>query len=315
MTAAREGLLILGAPRSGTTLLRRLLGAHSQIACPGETHLFRACARFLEEERTGAGVDVGVLTGLGHAGFDADDVVARLRELALGLHREHAARAGKRRWAEKTAFDVFHLPAVERLCGSRVHYVCVVRHGLDVALSVKDLADRSGSYLLELHEWVRRFPRPIEAFARMWAETTTNLAAFARRRASDAILVRYEDLVADPEAKLREVLAFCGETWEDGLVARALASQGAPGLGDWKTYQKSSIDAESVGRWRSLPPGTLRIVAPIVNATLRELGYDEVAAPDEPGEAEARRRYEMGLLVQRMRQQGAPGARPAGDGA
>jgi protein-tyrosine sulfotransferase len=303
MAAPREGLIVLGAPRSGTTLLRRLLDAHPSIACPGETHLFRACARFLEEERTGAGVDVGVLTGLGHAGFAAEDVVGRLRELAFGLHREHARRAGKRRWAEKTAFDVFHLPAIERLCGANVHYVCLVRHGLDVALSVKDLCDRSGSYLLEIHEWIRRYPRPLEAFTHLWREATEELVRFAERRAEDAILVRYEDLVLDPEAQLLRILQFVGEPWEEGLVAKALTSREGGGLGDWKTYQRGRVDAESVGRWKTLPAPTLRIVAPIANPLLRQLGYEEVAVPPEEDADEARRRYELGLALQRMRKE------------
>ncbi|MCA9663328.1 MAG: sulfotransferase, partial [Myxococcales bacterium] len=32
------GIIVLGAPRSGTTLLRRLLDAHPNIACPPETY-------------------------------------------------------------------------------------------------------------------------------------------------------------------------------------------------------------------------------------------------------------------------------------
>ena len=47
-----EGIIVLGAPRSGTTLTQRLLAAHPQIACPPETYLLRACSRFLHEEKT-----------------------------------------------------------------------------------------------------------------------------------------------------------------------------------------------------------------------------------------------------------------------
>lgn len=301
MTAPREGILVLGAPRSGTTLLRRLLDAHPAIACPGETHLFRACARFLEQERTGAGVDVGVLAGLAGAGFAEADVVARLREFAFAFHREHARRAGKRRWAEKTAFDAFHVPAIERLCGSEVHYVCIVRHGLDVALSVQELCDRSGSYLLEIHEWVRRYRRPLEAFTHLWRETTETLVAFAARRPADAIVVRYEDLVADPETQVRRIFEFVGEAPDPSLVARALAPGEGGGLGDWKTWQRASVDAKSVGRWRTIPAPALRILAPIANPLLAQLGYDEVPLAAEAGADEARRRYELGLALQRMR--------------
>ena len=47
---AEKGVIILGCPRSGTTLLRRLLDSHPDLSCPGETFLFRGAARFLKED-------------------------------------------------------------------------------------------------------------------------------------------------------------------------------------------------------------------------------------------------------------------------
>jgi hypothetical protein len=55
-----EGILLLGSPRSGTTLLRRLVDAHPNIACPGETNVFSSCGRFLRSERIAEGVRIGV---------------------------------------------------------------------------------------------------------------------------------------------------------------------------------------------------------------------------------------------------------------
>lgn len=147
---------MLGAPRSGTTLVRRLLDAHPDVACPPETVLLTAAARFLHEQPLDQGVRFGVFTGLATAGFPRDEVLRRVRELVFGFHREHAARAGKRLWAEKTAVDAFHVPAIEELCGEHVRYVGVLRHGLDVALSMKDLTERSGGALPELQAYLAR---------------------------------------------------------------------------------------------------------------------------------------------------------------
>jgi hypothetical protein len=105
--APYEGIIVLGSPRSGTTLLRRVLNAHPDIACPGETNLFSACAKFLHTETISEGVDIGVLSGLDFAGFDENYVMGALREFAFNFHREHARKQNKKRWASKTAFDIF----------------------------------------------------------------------------------------------------------------------------------------------------------------------------------------------------------------
>ncbi len=90
---AYEGVIVLGVPRSGTTLLRRLLDAHPDIACPPETNLIGAASRFLQEDRFAGGLSVGVVPGLHFCGFDEEigpDASARLRFLVLA--RECGAR-------------------------------------------------------------------------------------------------------------------------------------------------------------------------------------------------------------------------------
>lgn len=296
-----EGILILGVPRSGTTLLRRLLNAHPNIACPSETNVFAACGRFLRSEVIAEGVHVGVLDGLAYAGFPQDEVLRRLRDLAFGFHREYAQRHGKKRWAAKTAFDIFYLEEIELLCADKVAYVCIQRHGLDVVTSLHELCEKNGTYLRELHDYVIRYPNFLEAFARVWVDLSERLMNFLARHPSNAFLVRYEDLVRDPQATMRAVFGFLGEEWREAWVSYALSDRSEAGLGDWKTYAKSEIDTSSVGRWKSLSRYTIRGLASICNETLRRCGYEEVdASVEERPPEEAQRRYQIGLLLQAL---------------
>ena len=296
-----EGIVVLGMPRSGTTLLRRLLNAHSQIACPGETFLFTACARFLNSDTTGDGLDMGVLAGLGFMGFSEELVLERLREMAFSFHRENAQKNGKRRWAEKTAFDIFHLKNIERLLGKHVQFICIQRHGLDVACSLMDLTQKTGAYVSELHEYISRYPRPIEAFTHAWVDQTEQLQTFMKRHSENAILLQYESLVTDPSAECERLFEWLGEEWEPGLVERALGQEGGLGFSDWKTYSRSQIDGSSIGRWKQLSQPTLSYLAPIVNPTLTVCGYEEIEVSAGPIDNEkARRHYELGLMFRKM---------------
>ena len=300
-TAKHEGIIVLGCPRSGTTLVRRLLNAHPAIACPGETHLFTACARFLSSERGLDGMDIGVLSGLSFAGFESEDIVARLREFAFGLRREHASREGKRRWAEKTAVDAFHIEQISRLCGDHAYFICVTRHGLDVACSLREWCDRSQVFLDELHGYIRRYNSPLVAFCHAWVDVTNALRTFVDTHAANAVAVRYEDLVQDPQSEMTRILEFVGEDWDPALLSTSQSSE-LTGFSDWKALSRKAIDGSSTGRWRrELPDATIADLASIVNPTLADCGYESIEIRGDDSEEEARRRYELGLLLQRAK--------------
>ena len=297
-----RGIVLLGMPRSGTTLLRRLLDGHPNIAAPGETFLLRATARFLETERIAHGIDYGVLGGLGAAGYAEDEVLARLRQLAFGFLDEIAAREGKPRWAAKTAVDSFYLDRIDRIYGAHATFVCLVRHGLDVVCSLKEFSDELQGYIHELHGYVARYPRPLEAFAHAWADVTRGLLDFAERRPGNVLLCRYEDLVTEPEATLEQIVTYLGEPFEPGLVEAAFRKKDVKGLGDWKTYSKPAVERSSLARWKQLPGDALGPLAEIVNPVLEACGYEAVATAGATGDdADAMRRYELAMMLNAAR--------------
>jgi len=294
--AAHDGIVVLGAPRSGTTLMRRILNAHPDIACPGETTLLAACARFLQSDVIAEGLDVGVVSGLQFAGFDEEYVLKSLREFAFGFHREYARREGKSRWASKSAFDVYYLDTIERLCGNDAYFVCLVRHGLDVACSLKDLCDANGAYLMEIHSYIKRYASPLEAFSHAWVDATLATRAFVERHPENALLLRYEDLTADPVAVTKRIAEFVHVDWSPDWLSGVMAPPDSYGLGDFKTYGKDRIDTDSVGRWRTLSEHTIGMMARICNPALEMSGYERIDAKERTVQ-EARRRHELRLRV------------------
>jgi protein-tyrosine sulfotransferase len=301
-SAAAQGIVILGMPRSGTTLLRRLLDAHPAICCPPETNVLSAAARFLREEPSAGGVAIGVLSGLSFAGIAEEVVVARLRELVFGLLRDICRQSGKKHWAEKTAFNIFHLDQIEQLCGGSCRFLCLVRHPLDVVCSIKELTDKMGTYVAELHGYIRQYPAPLEAFAHAWVEMHARLRRFVSDHPDGCLMLTYEDLVHHPAEELQRVFDFLGEPADvPAILSQALHGTEAVGLGDWKTYERRAIHTESVGRWQCLSPSTVHWLVNIVAAEMELAGYPPVAAVVSPQPEVARRQYELGLLVTHMR--------------
>ena len=125
--------------------------------------------------------------------------------------------------------------------------------------------------------------------------------AFVVRHPRNALLLRYEDLVANPSDVLAGAFRFVGEPFEPVLLETALRSAGDVGLGDWKTYVRATISSESIGRWKSLSRWTSSQLGAIANETLVACGYEPVPVEGGRDSEEARRRYELGLLLGRAR--------------
>jgi len=291
MATDESGIIILGHPRSGTTLLRRLLDGHSRIACPPETHILSACARFLETEVTSQGVDLGVLSGLSFAGFPDHRALEELRDFAFSFLRRYADAQGKPRWAEKTAFDVFHTEEIEQLCAGHVRFVCVVRHALDVAVSTREFCDSMGVYPRVLHSFIQADPQPIRAFARSWLDVAEKLDALCTRNPDSSKMLRYEDLVASPENVLGDLLEFLGEDYEPAMLERGLGATSQLGFGDHKSYGSTSVHGASLARWKTLPDFQVASLSGLLNPMLERLGYPALDSNEGTDSTTARQRY------------------------
>jgi amino acid adenylation domain-containing protein len=297
MNKREAGIIILGHPRSGTTLLRRLLDSHSRIACPPETHILSACARFLEAQSTSQGVDMGVLAGLNFAGFSDETTLSELRNFAFSFLQRYSISQQKPRWAEKTAFDAFHTDVIDQLCGGHVLFISVTRHPLDVAISTKEFCDSMGTYPAVLHEYIKQYPQPIEAFANSWLDVAQKTSDLCARHPDESISVRYEDLVASPESTLRKLLDFLGEEYEPAILDHGLETPGQIGFGDHKSYSNNSVHRSSIERWKALPQAQVSHLAKRLNPMLAHLGYPELGSISTVNANGARENYRRNLDI------------------
>jgi hypothetical protein len=220
---------VVGVARSGTTLLRLMLDAHSQLAvtheagfipslCTLSSPLHRSFYSRLGGAVTGAGWRRGLReefyrTLTEQANWEDFHVPAeRLREalrevepfnVADGLRsffRLYAARFGKPRWGDKTPYYCLHLRSVAALLPES-RFVHIIRDGRDASLSVRGLHFAPG--------------RHIATLASHWAGNVRT-ARRQSRRCPYYLEVRYEDLVLDTTAVLRRVCEFIELDYEAG---------------------------------------------------------------------------------------------------
>jgi hypothetical protein len=248
-------VIVLGVGRSGTTLLRVMLDRNSELAIPYETFFVPQLAhRHGSKPDLGSFLDdLGRLRTLYDWGITPADVRPHLREgmttreAIAAIFETYAERQGKTRWGDKTPLYMQQLPLLEGLFPDTI-WVHLVRDGRDAALSFLELPEGFSGKTWAL-------PRTPAQFAARW-RTEILAARKLGRHAGDRYLeLRYEDLVAEPEQRLKLVCEHASLTWEPGMLDhtrvsdtahmpehRNLAQPPTPGLRDWRS-QMSHEDA------------------------------------------------------------------------
>lgn len=191
-------VLVFGAQRSGTTLLRLMLDAHPNIAIGPETGFLRRIGEAAQWPAVGrSGVPWS-------DGWSVDPEVVE-REFALVFDRvftAHAAAHGATRWGEKTPLNTSYGERLARLWPD-AQVVSIVRHPVPV---VRSRARWGPSHTP---------PRVLENWAKVARNHVHNRAVLGRGRFH---LVRFEDLVARPRHVMEEVLAFLDEPWHPDVL-------------------------------------------------------------------------------------------------
>lgn len=215
-------VFVVGCPRSGTTLLQTLLGAHPDVVTFPETHLL---ARLVEARprpgRLGLVRPRAARAALDDFAALVDAPVPRPRRPTLAAHLAAALaaldgvrdRAGAVAWVEKTPRHLHHLDLVDRHAADAA-VVHVVRAGAEVARSLHRASTE--------HPDAWTGPRSVADAAARWSADLDRTRARAAR--GDAV-VRYHRLVDDPDAELDRLCARLGWRWDDSVAAAVAAER------------------------------------------------------------------------------------------
>ena len=285
MRPTSQPVFVVGGPRSGTTLLSAMLAAHSAFDCGPETHCLSRWSRLARSERARildaadwprratafvTSLSLGKQPIHPMYGLTVEDVrswlAARPPSLAAmleSLTEQRATRNGAPRWVEKTPR---HLEVPELIAetwpGARI--VRIVRDPRDAAVSLTRVPFGTPSLLTNL-----------SLLARM-----NEAAAEFYRESPQAMTVRYEDLVAQPEQELRGICDFVGESYEPGMLDDRSGATGVAAAHEWwKGDATGPIDRSRSGRWADeMPPEVQHYAALNMGDLLEEHGYGTGAA-------------------------------------
>ena len=225
-------LFIVGMPRSGTTLVERVLGSHPQVTAGGELTYMQDCLAKLPSLRQAAGRRGAI--DLAHE----DD-----RRLLLELRESYLDRLFERDLDGEYVTDKlpvnFSALGLIRLLFPDARIVHCIRHPMAVCWSlyaahfgVHVPYNASLEHLAHYHENVYM------TWMRHWKGILHD----------GVVEVRYERFVADPESETRQLVAACGLPWDDACLAFHLNEK--PVFTANMRNARRPVFADSADRWR-----------------------------------------------------------------
>jgi hypothetical protein len=271
---------VLGAGRSGTSILQELLSMHPRLVVSHELRVLELAVL------VGALVDAG-------GGPEVEERAPRSKlGLELGvryvaaLGAEQARSAGKPEaiYADKYPPYGEQIAYLDRLW-PRAGFVHILRDGRDVVASALQafVVDRG---------WRRSPEVPgVEALAEQWVRQVRTARAYGSRLPRERYLeLRYEDLTRDPRSELARVLAFVGIDSGDALDA--MAAKLRPG----KTWRETASHDE-LSRFEQVA-GASGLLAelgyPPTPLAPADAGFESTTAPWSAGHSSPRSWADLG---------------------
>lgn len=224
-----EPIFVLGLPRTGTTLVERILASHPQLSSAGELNHFAIEMTRAVQPPGAAPMDklqmIAASTSIDFAAL-GERYVASTRPLTG--HRAH--------FIDKMPLNYLYCGLIARaLPNARI--VELVRHPLDACLSMYK----------QLFTLAYPFSYDLDDLGRYYLAYLRLMNHWHRTMPGRILRVRYEDVVADQRGQTARLLEHCGLPWDDACLAFERNASASTTASAVQVRQK--LYGSAVGRW------------------------------------------------------------------
>ncbi|WP_337878635.1 sulfotransferase [Rheinheimera sp.] len=241
---SNEPVFIIGMPRSGTTLVERILSSHSQVQSAGELQDFATAVKELSQSPGQAVLDPATLS----AAYQLDPAAIAERY----LQRSRVLTGAKPHFIDKLPFNFFYVDLLRRAF-PQAKIIWMLRNPADTCLgnyrALFSLQNPYYSYVFDLAD-TAAFYAGFYRWTEFWQQQQLPQIRFQS----------YEQLVRQPAEQTQALLSFCGLSAEPGCFISERNT--SPVATASKVQVREAIHTKAVGRWARYQPA----ITPLLQA-------------------------------------------------
>lgn len=246
---------VFGSPRSGTTLLAQCLNNHSEIVIPHETSFIIPMAfvfTSIREPDLGKEIIIKLIThsydfqtSIGE--YLSEERISKIingcdyhpAQVLIAIYAELALSAGKKIAGDKSPNDLLNLNALVSQGGLddvNIKIIHIVRDIRDVMVSLNKI------------KWLK--DKDMEfSFPRFWSNSNLYLNSLYKGEKNKYLLIRYEDMVCEPEHIFHKICDFLEVDFQQGMLD---FQNFDPRYKDFPFHSKlyAPISSESIGVYK-----------------------------------------------------------------
>lgn len=266
-------VFLVSLPRSGSTLLQRVLSNHPDVHSVAEPWLMLHPLYALKRQGFSAEYDAGQARQaldefLEELPGGEDSYIAAVRSMSAMLYGEVLQSSGKRLFLDKTPRYFYILPELKRTF-PRAKFILLMRNPAAVLSSV-------------LRTWFANDPAVLQQSSNYgdMVKGPALLGEGVRVLGDAAITVHYEDLIANPGDTVRRICAHLGIPYRQAMLDYGAADAPRGSFGDPRSVHKhDTVVRDYTDNWREhladrrLGDFARRYIASLGDSILKDLGY------------------------------------------
>ncbi len=229
---SNEPLFVVGMPRTGTTLVERILSKHSAVTSAGELQHFGLILKELSKTTTNKVIDKETVMAVASINF------SKLGKAYIDSTRAITGNSVK--FVDKMPLNVLYAGFIIKAL-PKAKIICLDRGPLDTIVSnYRQLFAVNFSYYNYAYDLqtTAQFYQQFKQLTQLW------LMLFP----DNFYVVNYEKLVNEPEEEAKKIIKFCGLDWQEECLD--IHKNAAPVATASAVQVRQPINNKSVGNWQ-----------------------------------------------------------------